>query len=174
MSKDEVRDRIQALYTKCLDGDERLAAGLERCTYNVVAETAKSACVPRFWENKQFKKMYTTKARSLMFNLNNPATPHLKRDLMTRYDLTCLREFVRMTPQQMYPELWAPAYKELRKKAMRGKPEEIDKNHVGLYRCSRCKSMRTDYKLIQTRSADEPSSAFVLCGDCGKRWKMSA
>ena len=47
----------------------------------------------------------------------------------------------------------------------------INSDFVGLYRCSRCKSWKTDYYLLQTRSADEPMTAFVSCLLCGFRFK---
>lgn len=168
-----VRGHIRLLFESAL-GDARLGNALEVCTWNVVVEVAENTHIPRVWENSVFKRSYTNKARSLLFNLKNPKTPHLKAKITAQRDLKCLREFVRMSPEQMYPELWAPVYAELHKRNTRGKAEEIGKDHVGLYQCMRCKSMRTSYTLIQTRSADEPSSAFIGCGDCGKRWKMAA
>lgn len=52
----------------------------------------------------------------------------------------------------------------------------------GLYICSKCKNnpslshddkrgTRTTYFEKQTRSCDEPMTVFILCMDCGKRWK---
>ena len=169
----ESRDRVQRLFINCLASD-KLGVALEKCMFNAVVETAKSDKVAVFWDNPVFKRRYCDKARSLLFNLNNPLTSHLKRTLVENTTLEVLRFFVRMTPQQMYPGLWAEVYLDARKKAMRGEPDEVGKDREGLYQCGRCKSKRTTYNLIQTRSADEPSTAFVLCGNCGKRWKMSA
>lgn len=41
----------------------------------------------------------------------------------------------------------------------------------GLFRCSKCRSRRTTYYSVQTRSADEPMTNFVTCVDCGNRWR---
>ena len=38
--------------------------------------------------------------------------------------------------------------------------------------CWKCHSKTINIDLKQTRSADEPMSAFCECGDCGARWKM--
>lgn len=42
----------------------------------------------------------------------------------------------------------------------------------GICKCPRCKSENTSYTEKQTRSADEPTTKFALCDDCGKRWRF--
>lgn len=168
-----VRERVRRLFEEIM-GAKNLGCALETCTFNVVVEVAKQDLVVSKWTNPAFKKRYCNKVRSLIFNLKNPETPGLRDNILKNPSIEACRTLVRMTHQEMHPEIWAAAYLELRRKAMQGKPEEVKKDHVGLYRCSRCKSMRTTYNLIQTRSADEPSTAHVLCGDCGKRWSMAA
>ena len=42
---------------------------------------------------------------------------------------------------------------------------------ASLFTCGRCKSIKTTSTQRQTRSADEPMTVFVLCLNCGKRWK---
>ena len=42
---------------------------------------------------------------------------------------------------------------------------------ASLFTCGRCKSTKTTSSQKQTRSADEPMTVFVLCLNCGKRWK---
>ncbi|KAF4317527.1 hypothetical protein BBO99_00003081 [Phytophthora kernoviae] len=41
----------------------------------------------------------------------------------------------------------------------------------GLFTCGRCKSSKTSNTQKQTRSADEPMTVFVMCHNCGNRWK---
>ena len=41
----------------------------------------------------------------------------------------------------------------------------------GAYTCRGCKSKKTQYTCMQTRSADEPMTIFVACLKCGRRWK---
>jgi len=41
-----------------------------------------------------------------------------------------------------------------------------------LIQCRRCKQSNCAYTEVQTRSADEPMTLFVLCENCGNRWKM--
>lgn len=44
---------------------------------------------------------------------------------------------------------------------------------ASLFTCGRCKSIKTTSTQKQTRSADEPMTVFVLCLNCGNRWKFS-
>jgi DNA-directed RNA polymerase subunit M/transcription elongation factor TFIIS len=41
----------------------------------------------------------------------------------------------------------------------------------GLFECPRCKSKKTKSTEVQTRSADEPPTYFILCLNCGYRWR---
>lgn len=46
-----------------------------------------------------------------------------------------------------------------------------DENYEGLFKCGKCKSKKTDFYQLQTRSADEPMTTYVTCKECGHRWK---
>ena len=167
---------MRGLFVKCL-GDEKRGRLLETCTFNVVTEDAGARLIPKFWTNVTFKKLYTTKARSLLFNLNNPATPGLKTQLQVVADADVVQEvrrFVRMTHQEMNPEVWRSVLAERERKNRRATGCDVRADHVGLYQCGKCKSWRTDFTLLQTRSSDEPTTAFCFCSNCGKRWRMSA
>ena len=39
-------------------------------------------------------------------------------------------------------------------------------------KCGKCKKRNCTYNQLQTRSADEPMTTFVLCNECGNRWKF--
>ena len=41
----------------------------------------------------------------------------------------------------------------------------------GMFKCNKCKSMKTVYYQMQTRSADEPMTTYVTCTNCEARWK---
>ena len=43
--------------------------------------------------------------------------------------------------------------------------------YKGMFRCNRCKSYKTTFYQMQTRSADEPMTVFVTCHNCNSRWK---
>merc|ERR1712098_964612 len=39
-------------------------------------------------------------------------------------------------------------------------------------KCGKCGKRNCTYNQLQTRSADEPMTTFVLCNECGNRWKF--
>lgn len=41
-----------------------------------------------------------------------------------------------------------------------------------LLKCGKCGKRNCTYNQVQTRSADEPMTTFVLCNECGNRWKF--
>uniref|UniRef100_A0A8C9LCW6 TFIIS-type domain-containing protein n=1 Tax=Pavo cristatus TaxID=9049 RepID=A0A8C9LCW6_PAVCR len=41
-----------------------------------------------------------------------------------------------------------------------------------LFTCGKCKKKNCTYTQVQTRSADEPMTTFVVCNECGNRWKL--
>ncbi len=57
--------------------------------------------------------------------------------------------------------------KDLAMESSRAKEE----NYEGLFKCGKCKSTKTTYYQMQTRSADEPMTTFVTCTGCGNKWK---
>ena len=38
--------------------------------------------------------------------------------------------------------------------------------------CPKCEHPRAYFMQLQTRSADEPMTTFVVCNECGNRWKV--
>ena len=48
----------------------------------------------------------------------------------------------------------------------------VQGTHTDLLQCGKCKKKNCTYNQIQTRSADEPMTTFVLCNECGNRWKF--
>ena len=47
-----------------------------------------------------------------------------------------------------------------------------DESYSGLLKCGKCKSMKTTYYQMQTRSADEPMTTYVTCLNCQHKWKF--
>ena len=107
----------------------------------------------------------------MMFNLKN--SPNLK-DRVLKGELKT-SQLVNLSPQGLWPG--GPHAKMTEKIA----DKEMLKQHAsnilndpeykGLFRCNRCKSYKTTYYEMQTRSADEPMTVFITCHNCNSRWK---
>ena len=123
------------------------------------------------WENVVFKDTYKRKAISVLYNLAKKDSMLVERllsgDVKTK-DLAAMR------PEELWPggptfmAIKEHEYKELRKQAAK---DDSVADISGIFTCGKCKSNKTTYYQLQTRSADEPMTTFVNCINCGKRWK---
>lgn len=129
-------------------------------------------------------KAYADKARSLLFNLkrNQPLVVSLLLgQSMTAPELVRLPaealacDAVRLQRQETAQRLidsarldWNEANEDRINEQCGIKGDLLN---ASLFTCSRCKSVKTTSTQKQTRSADEPMTVFVLCLNCGKRWK---
>lgn len=133
--------------------------------------------------NENDRKGYSDKARSIAFNLKK--NQQLAVDLI--FGATSPDELVHMSPEQLASADQRQAREEQAKKltdsrrldwevANEAKINEMcgikgDLLKASLFTCGRCKSTKTTSTQKQTRSADEPMTVFVLCMNCGNRWK---
>lgn len=146
--------------------DDEICTDIEKCILNYACDTC---CGQPAWDNTDFTKMYKHRFLWIQSGLKN--NPELGVKICEKKIKPT--ELVRMGPGQLWPggpyakamEQWI--HKELRKEYI---TNEI-KNQDGLFTCNRCKTKKTTYYQLQTRSADEPMTTFVSCLNCDKNWK---
>ena len=49
--------------------------------------------------------------------------------------------------------------------------EKRKDNVVRIYKCGKCKKNECTFYQLQTRGADEATTTFVQCVNCGHKWK---
>jgi DNA-directed RNA polymerase subunit M/transcription elongation factor TFIIS len=124
---------------------------------------------PPSWENHKFSNIYKQKFIQIQNNLKN--SPVLKGWIVDKR-VKC-KDVIDMRPEDLWPDgPYASAMedkiiKDLRKAYL---AQEV-KNQEGFFTCGRCKSNKTTYYQLQTRSADEPMTTFVSCLNCDRNWK---
>ena len=72
-----------------------------------------------------------------------------------------------LEPHELYPENWNKIIEKIQLK-------EYKKNNIDatdLYKCSKCGEKKCKLTQLQTRSADEPMTVFVVCLICGNTFK---
>jgi transcription elongation factor S-II len=184
-----LRDYARRSFASAL-GEGATARNCERSVYNwAVQETRKSADVAS-WENRLFRWRYKQKAYGLAQELKRApcVTAALEvKDGGVKVKLAVVPQLAsRLGRKELdakkiawYPAevLWldGPAYRTLFK--LRQKELAIEEarakeqDYEGLFKCNKCKSTKTSYYQMQTRSADEPMTTYVTCKNCGTKWK---
>lgn len=163
------------------------------------------------WDNRVFRGFYKQKVQWLLSELRRDPKPcvslvvgedavKLQIDLIPQL-VTRLRRkeldaknLAKYAPDVLWPDgPYSQAAFKLKKKDMlmeAAKATEEDYN--GLFKCGKCKSIKTTYYQMQTRSADEPmvrytlsyvlvialltfaslfQTTYVTCKGCGNKWK---
>ncbi|NWW96963.1 TCEA3 protein, partial [Rhynochetos jubatus] len=114
---------------------------------------------------------YRNRVRSRISNLKDPKNPSLRRNVLCGAIPPGL--IARMTAEEMASD----ELKELRNAMTQEAIREHQMAKTGgtvtdLFQCGKCKKKNCTYNQVQTRSADEPMTTFVLCNECGNRWKV--
>jgi transcription elongation factor S-II len=150
-----------------------LPINIEKSIFNWAVKRVTSTGDGASWESRMFRECYKNKLRTIIWHVNNPEVDLVKRLFEKKFKST---EIVNMSPDQLWPN--GPYGKGIELKKVHDahlqaiNAEEQD-SYVGMFKCGKCKSMKTTYYQMQTRSADEPMTTFVTCRNCNNRWKFS-
>ena len=173
----ELRQKVILKFSTLFDkfdvkNSKDIATDLEKGIYNKTIKYSTEKKIIKRWDNKFFKKMYLAKVISLYSNFDSNSYINNKRfiDRLKNNEFNAYN-IAYMDSLQIYPEKWKHIYdeKEKREKYL----YEIDKGMIipGTFICGRCKSDEPTYYQLQTRGADEATTTFVTCLNCGNRWK---
>lgn len=124
-----------------------------------------------YQELKSTDMKYRNRVRSRISNLKDPKNPGLRRNVLSGAISTSL------IAKMMAEEMASDELKELRnamtQEAIREhQMAKTSGTNTDLLQCSKCKKKNCTYNQVQTLSADEPMTTFVLCNECGHRWKF--
>ena len=174
-----------------LIGPGAISRNAEISTLNWAVQNARKNSQDPSWENPRFRKMYKSKVHCLITELRRPnhsvalttevedGEVRVKLDLVNQlvYRLRSkelsVKNLAKYPAEVLWPEgPYAAAMIESRKKELeREKAKTLDDDYVGMFKCGKCKSIKTTYYQLQTRSADEPMTTYVTCMNCGSKWK---
>ncbi|XP_015220624.1 transcription elongation factor A protein 2 [Lepisosteus oculatus] len=166
VTTDSVRNKCRELLVAALQTDddykaigtdcEHLAAQIEDCIYR---------------EFKSTDMKYKSRLRSRISNLKDQKNPDLRRSVLC--GSISAERIATMTAEEMA----SAELKEMRKALTKESIREHQLSKVGgtetdMFVCGKCKKKNCTYTQVQTRSADEPMTTFVVCNECGNRWKF--
>lgn len=152
---------------------KKIAINLERGIFNYTISTYRNKKINETW-NTLFNNLYINRAVVIYNNLN-PNNSLQNKTLLTRLLSKQVNEFqvTSFNTEQLFPEKFKELQDKYLKNLIDDMPEQIklEDRADGMFRCSKCKTYKTTYYQLQTRSADEPMTTFVQC-HCGNRWKF--
>uniref|UniRef100_A0A3B4XRJ4 Transcription elongation factor n=1 Tax=Seriola lalandi dorsalis TaxID=1841481 RepID=A0A3B4XRJ4_SERLL len=122
-------------------------------------------------EIKATDMKYKNRVRSRISNLKDPKNPGLRRNVLA--GSIELRRIATMSAEEMASDELKQLRNVLTQEAIREhQMAKTGGTSTDLLQCGKCKKRNCTYNQVQTRSADEPMTTFVLCNECGNRWKF--
>ncbi|XP_007434423.1 transcription elongation factor A protein 2 isoform X1 [Python bivittatus] len=163
---DTVRSKCREMLTSALQTDndymaigadcEQLAAQIEDCIYQDV-------------KNTDLK--YKNRVRSRLSNLRDSKNPDLRKNVLC--GVITPEQIAVMTSEEMASNELKEIRKAMTKEAIREhQMAKTGGTQTDLFTCGKCKKKNCTYTQVQTRSSDEPMTTFVVCNECGNRWKF--
>ncbi|OBS68219.1 hypothetical protein A6R68_03242 [Neotoma lepida] len=126
---------------------------------------------PIYQEIRNTDMKYKNRVRSRISNLKDAKNPNLRKNVLCGNIPPDL--FARMTAEEMASDELKEMRKNLTKEAIREhQMAKTGGTQTDLFTCGKCKKKNCTYTQVQTRSADEPMTTFVVCNECGNRWKF--
>ncbi|XP_002939405.2 transcription elongation factor A protein 3 isoform X3 [Xenopus tropicalis] len=166
LTGDPVRDKCVDMVASALKTDddykqfgtncERLAWEIEECIYRDIKAT---------------DMKYRNRIRSRISNLKDPKNPNLRKNVLC--GVVTPQNIATMTAEEMASDELRELRNTMTQEAIREhQMAKTGGTTTDLLQCEKCKKKNCTYNQVQTRSADEPMTTFVLCNECGNRWKF--
>ena len=132
---------------------EVVAKNIEKSVFNYCLKYAASKDINTSWEDQMFIYVYANRATEIISAIENGLEDDINSKKIMSKDVGFISHI------DIIPGSWEP-------------PRYESHNADGIFQCKKCKSRKTEYYSLQTRSADEPMTNFITCINCGNRWKM--
>ncbi|XP_050987089.1 transcription elongation factor A protein 3 isoform X8 [Labeo rohita] len=124
-----------------------------------------------YQEIKATDMKYKNRVRSRISNLKDPKNPNLRKNVLA--GAIELSRIAIMSAEEMASDELKQLRNVLTQEAIREhQMAKTGGTTTDLLQCGKCKKKNCTYNQVQTRSADEPMTTFVLCNECGNRWKF--
>lgn len=163
---DAVRIKCREMLTNALKVDGETQEGCPP-----IEEYAQELEEAIFLEFKNTDMRYKNRIRSRVANLKDAKNPTLRSNYLG--GAISAQQLAKMTPEEMASD----EMKKLREKFVKEAINDaqlatVQGTKTDLLKCGKCKKRNCTYNQLQTRSADEPMTTFVMCNECGHRWKF--
>ena len=175
-----LREYARTGFTRAL-GAGAAARNCERSVYNWAVQETRGVQDDPSWENRLFRARYKQKAFGLLKELERG--PEVSTEIQVVGDKVSLdvrivpqlvkrlqrkeldaKNLARYSADVLWPDgPYAKKAFDLKSKELaKEKAKMKEEDYSGMFTCRRCKSKRTTFYLLQTRSADEPMVSSLL------------
>ncbi|XP_059477336.1 transcription elongation factor S-II [Neocloeon triangulifer] len=114
---------------------------------------------------------YKNRVRSRVQNLKDVKNPELRTNFIC--GAIPAQKLAIMTAEEMASNEMKFLRDRFKKEAINdAQLAQVEGTKTDLLKCGKCGKRNCTYNQMQTRSADEPMTTFVLCNECGNRWKF--
>lgn len=114
---------------------------------------------------------YKNRVRSRVANLKDAKNPTLRSNFLC--GAVTAQQLAKMTPEEMASDEMKKIREKFVKEAINdAQLATVQGTKTDLLKCGKCKKRNCTYNQLQTRSSDEPMTTFVMCNECGNRWKF--
>jgi hypothetical protein len=193
MSASEIlRNYIRTQFANIVP-DRPYARNIEKSIWDWAIKKTQSSKHPATVDNRWFKSRYKNKANHILSELKRDPSwitcslnvektgfvkvhlglqPQLQHRVFSKEIKST--DLVNLPAEVIWPDgpqskmLFSLNQKELRMEEIRKRED----GYEGLLKCGKCKSLKTTYYQLQTRSADEPVTTYATCKACGHKWKF--
>ncbi|KAM9736366.1 transcription elongation factor A protein 3 isoform 2-T2 [Dama dama] len=166
LTGDSVRDKCVEMLSAALKADD------DYKDYGVNCDKMASEIEDHIYQELKSTDMkYRNRVRSRISNLKDPRNPGLRRNVLSGAISAGL--IAKMTAEEMASDELRELRNAMTQEAIREhQMAKTGGTTTDLFQCSKCRKKNCTYNQVQTRSADEPMTTFVLCNECGNRWKF--
>ncbi|XP_072770792.1 transcription elongation factor A protein 2 [Nerophis lumbriciformis] len=166
VTTDSVRNKCRELLVTALQTDDDYKTIGVNC--GVLAAQIEEHI---FKEMKSTDIKYKSRLRSRISNLKDQKNPDLRRNVLCGN--ISAHSIASMTSEAMASAEMKQMRETLTKESIREHQlSRVGGTETDMFVCKKCKGKSCTYTQVQTRSADEPMTTYVLCNDCGQRWKF--
>ncbi|NXK08368.1 TCEA2 protein, partial [Herpetotheres cachinnans] len=177
---DAVRNKCREMLTTALQADddyiaigadcEHIAAQIEE--YILTVQELLDCHIRIYQDVKNTDMKYKNRVRSRISNLKDSKNPELKKNVLC--GAITPEQIAVMTSEEMASNELKEIRKAMTKEAIREhQMAKTGGTQTDLFTCGKCKKKNCTYTQVQTRSSDEPMTTFVVCNECGNRWKVA-
>lgn len=163
---DAVRLKCREMLATAINADGEIPEGCSSA--EELAEELEDAI---FAEFRNTDMRYKNRVRSRVANLKDIKNPALRSNFIS--GAITAQKLAKMTSEEMASDEMKKVREKFVKEAINdAQLATVQGTKTDLLKCGKCKKRNCTYNQLQTRSSDEPMTTFVMCNECGNRWKF--